>query len=86
MWESVQAQGIHIHLHSPTLFCSSDRFICLCLIKLYKESVEETIKENVSIGEQQWDSVSQAEVSSGSEVQELEGNAKVLRVCFTLAR
>lgn len=69
---AVQAQGIHVH--SLTLFCSSDRFICLCLIKLYKDSVEETVKENISIGGQQWDSVSQAEVSSGSEVHE--GNAK----------
>lgn len=49
---------------------NSDRFTCVCLIKLYKDSVEETIKENVTIGGQEWDSVSRAEVSSSSTVQE----------------
>ena len=43
---------------------------CLCLLKLYKDSVEETIKENVAIDGQEWDSVSQAEVSSSCAVQE----------------
>ena len=36
------------------------------LIKLYKESVEETIKENVTIGGQAWDNVGESEASSSS--------------------
>ena len=41
------------------------------LIKLYKESVEETIKENVNIGGQAWDNVGdQSEASSSSLLQE----------------
>lgn len=39
-------------------------------MKLYKDSVEEKIKENVAIGGQEWDSPSRAEVSSSSAVQE----------------
>ena len=40
------------------------------LIKLYKESVEETIKENVTIGGQAWDNVGELEASSSSLLQE----------------
>ena len=40
------------------------------LIKLYKESVEETIKENVTIGGQAWDNVGESEASSSSLLQE----------------
>jgi len=39
-------------------------------VKLYKDSVEDTIKENIAIGGQEWDSPSRAEVSSSSAVQE----------------
>lgn len=40
------------------------------MVKLYKESVEDRIKENITIGGQEWDSPSKAEVSSSSAVQE----------------
>lgn len=60
-------------------FYSSDPFICLCLLKLYKDSVEETIKENVAIGGQEWESVNQSEVSNSSVAQE--GLFTVLSLC-----
>jgi len=40
------------------------------LVKLYKDSVEDKIKENIAIGGQEWDSPIRAEVSSSSAVQE----------------
>ena len=40
------------------------------MVKLYKDSVEDKIKENVAIGGQEWDSVTRAEVSSNSAVEE----------------
>lgn len=40
------------------------------LVKLYKESVEETVQANVVIGGQDWNNVSQSEDSSISVVQE----------------
>ena len=40
------------------------------MVKLYKDSVEDKIKENVAVGGQEWDSPSRAEVSSSSAVQE----------------
>lgn len=39
-------------------------------MKLYKDSVEDRIKENVAIGGQEWDSVTRAEFSSNPAVQE----------------
>lgn len=39
-------------------------------MKLYKDSVEDKIKENVAIGGQEWDSVTRAEFSSNPAVQE----------------
>ena len=39
-------------------------------MKLYKDSVEDKIKENVAIGGQEWDSVTRAEFSSDPAVQE----------------
>lgn len=38
-------------------------------MKLYKDSVEDKIKENVAIGGQEWDSVTRAEFSSNPAVQ-----------------
>lgn len=41
------------------------------ILKLYHQSVEETIKENVTIGGQEWSNVSpQVEVTSNSIIQE----------------
>lgn len=40
------------------------------LVKLYKESVEETVQANVVIGGQDWNNVSQSEDSSISVVRE----------------
>ena len=39
-------------------------------VKLYKNSVEETIQANVTIGGQEWNNVTQPEDSSSSVVQE----------------
>lgn len=39
--------------------------------KLYRHSVEDTIKENVTVGGQEWDNISpQFEVTSNSVIQE----------------
>ena len=57
-------------MYCTVLYCSSNQFTCLCLVKLYKDSVEETIKENVTIGGQDWESVNQADASRSSAVQE----------------
>lgn len=54
--------------------CKADRlselvYSIVVFVKLYKDSVEETIKTNVTIGGQEWSNVNQSEVSS-SVVQE----------------
>ena len=60
----------YVRLHCIYLNLNSDRISLSCLVKLYKDSVEDKIKENIAIGGQEWDSVTRAEVSSNSAVQE----------------
>jgi len=52
-------------------------------VKLYKESVEETIKANVAIGGQEWDNVTQAEATSSSVCLTQEGKLllKIIKIC-----
>lgn len=50
-------------------------------VKLYKESVEETIKANVAIGGQEWDNVTQAEATSVSLTQEGKLLLKIIKIC-----
>ncbi|CAH3128220.1 unnamed protein product [Pocillopora meandrina] len=60
------------------------------LLELYKESVEETIKENVTIGGQAWDNVGESEASSSSLLQEeveplnRDRITEVLQICSEL--